>query len=66
MTPEQSKKLKVGNRICFNGDPADSGKVISIGARYVTIKWDDGHKSFTGHGDMKRIELVEPPKVKRK
>jgi hypothetical protein len=31
MTPEQSKKLKVGNRICFNGDPADSGKVISIG-----------------------------------
>ena len=66
MTPEQSKKLKVGTRVCFNGDPADSGKVTAIQATYITIKWDDGHKSFTGHNEMRRIELVEPPKVKRK
>jgi hypothetical protein len=38
MTPEQSKQLKVGTRVCFNGDPADSGKVISIEARYVTMR----------------------------
>jgi hypothetical protein len=25
MTPEQSKQLKVGSRVCFNGDPGDSG-----------------------------------------
>jgi hypothetical protein len=66
MTAEQSKKLKVGTRVCFNGDPADSGNVIAVQARYVVIKWQDGHKSFTGHGDMKRIDLVGPPKVKRK
>ena len=61
MTPEQSKQLKVGTRVCFNGDPADSGKVISIGAQYVTIKW-----GFTGHNAMERIEFIESPKVKRK
>jgi hypothetical protein len=46
MTPEQSKQLKVGTRVCFDGDPADSGKVISIEARYVTIKWGDGPKAL--------------------
>jgi hypothetical protein len=66
MTPAQSKQLKVGTRVCFDGDPADSGKVISIEAKYVTINWDDGHQSFTGHNEMKRVELVEPPKMKCK
>jgi hypothetical protein len=66
MTPEQSKQLKVGTRVCFDGDPADDGKVTSIEARYVTIEWRDGHRSLTGHNAMKRVELVERPKVKRK
>src|ERR1700687_344849 len=30
MTPEQSKTLEVGDRVCFNDDPADSGKVTSV------------------------------------
>ena len=29
MTPEQSKNLKAGDRVCSNGDPADSGTVIA-------------------------------------
>jgi hypothetical protein len=62
MTPKQSKQLKVGTRVCFNGDPADGGKVTSVEARYVTIKWDDGHQSFTGHNEMKRVELVSSPR----
>jgi hypothetical protein len=66
MTPEQSKLLKVGARVCFNGDPEDSGEVTSIQARYVTIKWNDGHQSFTGHNEMKRIELLSQTEVKRK
>jgi Cys-tRNA synthase (O-phospho-L-seryl-tRNA:Cys-tRNA synthase) len=66
MTPEQSKILKVGTRVCFNGDPADSGKVSAVEARYVTITWLDGYKSFSGHGHMKRVELVAPRGVKRK
>jgi hypothetical protein len=63
MTPEQSKKLEVGTRVCFNGDPADSGKVTAIQATYITIKWDDGqHRSLTGHNEMKRVELISSPK----
>jgi hypothetical protein len=66
MTPDESKKLQVGDRVLFNGDPADSGKVTSIEARYVTITWRDGHKSFSGHRGMQRVELVGSRRVKRK
>jgi hypothetical protein len=58
MTPEQSKNLKAGDRVCFNGDPADFGTVTAIEARYVTIKWNDRHESFSAHKDMQRVEHV--------
>jgi hypothetical protein len=59
MTPEQSKKLQVGTRVCFNGKQTDRGKVTAIETRYVTIAWNDGHKSFTGHRDMDRVQLLD-------
>jgi hypothetical protein len=59
MTPDQSRKLKPGARVCWNGERADSGIVKATNARYVTVKWDDGHESYTGHYDMKRIDLVK-------
>jgi hypothetical protein len=58
MTPEQSLKLKPGNRVYFNGYESDQGTVKATNAKYVTIEGDDGHKSHTGHYDMKRVELV--------
>jgi hypothetical protein len=58
MTPEQSKKLKVGTRVCFNNDRADCGKVTAINARYVTIRWEDGHQSYSGHKGMQRVESL--------
>ena len=58
MTPEQSKNLKAGHLVCFNCDPADIGTVIATEARYVTIKWQDGHHSLTGHKNMQRVERV--------
>jgi hypothetical protein len=58
MTSKQSRALKVGNRVCFNGEPAHSGTVTAIEHRFVIIKWRDGHRSYTGHGDMKRVELL--------
>jgi hypothetical protein len=66
MTPEQSKQLKVGDRVHFNGDPADSGKVTAVQARYVTIEWRDGHESFTGHGHMNRVDFAASRGVKHK
>jgi hypothetical protein len=58
MTPEQSKNLKSGTRVCFRGDQADLGTVTATEARYLTIRWDDGHQSLTGHLEMKRVELA--------
>jgi hypothetical protein len=64
MTSEQSRQLKVGARVCFDGDKADRGTVTATEARYVTIKWDDGHKSLTGHNEMRRVERVLTRKSK--
>jgi hypothetical protein len=58
MTPEQSKNLKVGARVCFRGDPSDRGKITAGESRYVTIKWEDRHQSFTAHNRMDRVDLV--------
>jgi hypothetical protein len=58
MTPDQSRKLKPGTRVCFDGNQSDRGTVKATNPNYVTIKWDDGHQSFTGRRDMKRVELV--------
>ena len=58
MTGEQSRQLKIGDRVCFNGNKSDRGTVTAIHIRYITIKWDDGHESFTGHNEMKRVERV--------
>jgi hypothetical protein len=69
MTPEQSEDLKIGTRVCFNGVRSDGGTVTASQLRYLTIKWDDGHQSFTGHKEMKRIDLVlarDPEATKRK
>ena len=58
MTGDQSRQLKVGDRVCWNADKNDKGTVTAIHIRYVTIKWHDGHESFTGHNEMKRVERV--------
>jgi hypothetical protein len=65
MTPDQSSKLRPGTRVCFNDEESDHGTVKATSTRYVTIKWNDGHTSYTGHGDMKRVELVAPEPAKR-
>jgi hypothetical protein len=50
MTPDESLRLKPGTRVCFNGDPSDLGTVAATELRYVTIKWDDGHRSNPSQG----------------
>jgi hypothetical protein len=59
MTYDESRRLRVGDRVCFDGDKADRGTVTATHLRYVTINWDDGHQSFSGHNnDMRRVERV--------
>lgn len=59
MTPDDSRTLKPGDRVCFNGYETDFGTVKATSFRYVTIKWRDQHESFTGHGEMKRVSLAK-------
>jgi hypothetical protein len=59
MTPDQSKKLKPGNRVLFNHNPDDAGTIKESNSKYLTIKWDDGHQSFTAHREMARIGLAK-------
>jgi hypothetical protein len=58
MNAEQSKNLKAGDHVYFGGDRTDLGTVIGTETRYVTIKWNDGHKSLSGHKNMERVDLV--------
>src|SRR6266481_4281595 len=37
MTGDESRNLKVGTRVCFDGEQADRGTVTATHARYVTI-----------------------------
>ena len=42
MTGDQSRKLKVGDRVCWHGTATDKGTVSEVDWTGVTIKWDTG------------------------
>jgi len=46
MTPEQSKDLKIGTRVCFNGVRSDGGTVTASQARYLTINGTTAMKAL--------------------
>ena len=55
MTPEQSRNLKVGQRVSWQGDEADRGVIVERDWSGVGIKWDNGKVSFYHHNDMREI-----------
>ena len=62
MTGEQSRLLKVGDRVCWGATTTDLGTVIGAAWSSVTTTWDDGHANSVRHNDMARVERV-PVKV---
>jgi hypothetical protein len=62
MTGDQSRLLKVGDRVCWNTDENDQGTVVGTSWSGVTIDWDDGHTTSIQHNDMAQVERV-PVKV---
>ena len=62
MNGEQSRYLKVGDRVCWDNSLTDRGTVIDVDWRGVTIKWGDGRTGTIHHNDMARVERV-PKKV---
>ena len=59
MTGDQSRKLKVRDRVCWNAEKNDQGTVSETNWAGVTIKWDNRSEQTILHNDM---ALVEPGK----
>jgi hypothetical protein len=62
MIGEQSRLLKVGDRVCWGATTTDLGTIIDTAWSGVTIAWDDGHTNSVRHNDMSQIDRV-PVKV---
>jgi hypothetical protein len=58
MTTEQSRNLRPGDRVGFDGDADDAGTIQTTNSMYLRINWDDGHRSLTAHSDMIRVTRV--------
>jgi hypothetical protein len=55
MTNAESKALKKGSRVYWQGDGADRGIITETSWDAVTIAWDDGKVARVHHGDMREI-----------
>jgi hypothetical protein len=58
MTGEQSRGLKVGDRVCWGVTITDLGTVVATSWSEVAITWDDGEASSVSHNDMAKVERV--------
>lgn len=56
MTVTESKGLQKGNRVYWQGDAADGGKITEMSWDAVTITWDNGRVARVHHGDMREIQ----------
>jgi hypothetical protein len=58
MTGDQSRTLRVGDRVCWGDTTTDLGTVIGTSWSEVTISWDDGEANSVSHNDMAQVERV--------
>jgi hypothetical protein len=59
MSGDESRKLKVGNRVQWKGDLKNQGTVKDTSWSGVTIAWDDGDANSISHNDMGQIARVQ-------
>jgi hypothetical protein len=55
MTSTESKDLKTGNRVYWQGNVGDAGTITEKNWNAVTITWDNGHVNVVHRGDMREI-----------
>jgi hypothetical protein len=58
MNGDQSRLLKVGDRVCWGATTTDLGTVGEVDWSSVKIAWDDGHTSSVRHNDMAAVTVV--------
>ncbi len=56
MTNAESKTLKKGSHVYWQGDAADRGSITETSWDAVTIAWDNGQVARVHHGDMREIQ----------
>jgi len=56
MTGDQSRLLRVGDRVYWSTDKNDIGTVTEKNWAGVTIKWDNRSEQTILHNDMSRLE----------
>ena len=59
MTATESRDLKVGSRVCWQGKADDGGKITETKWNAVTIAWDNGQVSEVQHGDMRELKRAK-------
>jgi hypothetical protein len=67
MTVTESKSLTIGNRVYWQGNSADGGKITATSWDAVTIAWDHGQAATVHHGDMREVtcSAAKPITVQR-
>jgi hypothetical protein len=63
MTGDESRLLRVGDRVCWGMTTTDLGTVIGTAWSGISIDWDDGQTTSIRHNDMAQVERV-PVKIK--
>jgi hypothetical protein len=58
MTVTESKDLKKGTCVYWQGNAADSGTITETSWDAVTIAWNNGHVASVRHGDMREVHRV--------
>jgi hypothetical protein len=58
MTGDQSRRLKIGDRVNWEGSTTDLGTVVGSAWSEVTISWDDGHTTSIRHNDIVQVERM--------
>jgi hypothetical protein len=65
MTGDQSRLLKVGDRVCWEATITDLGTVVGTAWSGVTIAWDDGNTTSVRHNDMAKVEYCADQALKK-
>lgn len=58
MTGEQSRKLKVGDRVSWKTDHNDQGTITETNWSGVSIKWNNREQQSVLHNDMTLVSLT--------
>ncbi len=63
MTAAESKGLKKGSHVYWQGNADDRGSITEMSWDAVTIVWDNGQVVRVHHGDMREIQRAPAKRI---